>query len=514
MDQTNHFSLAPYFDIIYRHRLSALCSLAVGLALTLLAAIMLPSVYRSVTLVMIQPQEVPSEYVSAPVTGHIRDRLQALSQIALSRTRLEQIITQLGLYGARRHRGASMDDIVEYMRRHIHIDIPEDRINPPEARTASFTLSFEYSDATTAQRVTAQLADLFIDEDLRERGRQATATTAFLDEQLTKSRASLDAKEREIKLFKDRYQGSLPQDLDINLKMLGDLQSQLQSDNEAFAALQEHRSQLQRDLARAREDRVTIISASGQRSSASPEAALSFKETELAVMQAESSEQHPDVVRVKAEIAALKTLIKRRADGNGVESMSPEEAELSKDMDSADVDQRRLQTEMPSLKRKIDDYQQRITQTPAHEQQFTALTRDREVLDADYQKLKNKKLEAQISQNLEQRQEGERFQVLDPANLPVGPEAPDRKALAIGGVVFSLGLAGTLPFALFFTDSSFKDPDEVRQELALPVAATIPELTEIEDTIPRRRALYQSLAISSACFFLGVGALLFYARAF
>jgi len=114
----------------------------------------------------------------------------------------------------------------------------------------------------------------------------------------------------------------------------------------------------------------------------------------------------------------------------------------------------------------------------------------------------------------EQRQEGERFQVLDPANLPVGPEAPDRKALAIGGVVFSLGLAGTLPFALFFTDSSFKDPDEVRQELALPVAATIPELTEIEDTIPRRRALYQSLAISSACFFLGVGALLFYARAF
>jgi polysaccharide biosynthesis transport protein len=513
MDQTDHFSLAPYLDIIYRHRLSSLCTLVVGSALTLLAAILLPSVYRSTTLVMIQPQEVPSEYVSAPVTGHIRDRLQALSQIALSRTRLEQIITQYGVYGVRRSRGSSMDENVEYMRRHISIDIPEDRNSSPDSPTASFTLSFEYSDATTAKRVTAQLADLFIDEDRRQRASQATATTVFLDEQLSKSRASLEAKEREIKLFKDRYQGSLPQDLDINLKVLGDVQTQLQSDSEAFAALQEHRSQLQRDLARAHEDKVTIVSASGERSSASPEAALSVKETKLAELKAQSTDQHPDVVRVKAEIVALKALIKRSIDRDGLESTSPLEEELRKEMDSADIEERRLQTEIPSLKRKIDDYQRRITQTPAHEQQYVALTRDRDVLNSDYQKLKNKKLEAQISENLQQHQEGERFQVLDPANLPLGPEAPDRKALALGGIVFSLGLAVALPFALFFTDSSFKDPDELRRELAVPVAATIPELTEIEGTIRRRRALYQSLAISSACLFLGVGILLFYARA-
>ncbi|MBV8361306.1 MAG: hypothetical protein JO189_25720 [Deltaproteobacteria bacterium] len=135
------------------------------------------------------------------------------------------------------------------------------------------------------------------------------------------------------------------------------------------------------------------------------------------------------------------------------------------------------------------------------------------MLDADYQKLKNKKLEAQISQNLEQHEEGERFQVLDPANLPLASEAPDRKVVVIGGIVFSLGLAGALPFAIFFTDSSFKDPDELRRELALAVAATIPELTEIEAIMPHRRVLYQSLAISSTCFVLGLGILLFYTRA-
>src|SRR5205085_784960 len=120
----------------------------------------------------------------------------------------------------------------------------------------------------------------------------------------------------------------------------------------------------------------------GQRSSASPEAALTLKETQLAVLQAQNSDRHPDVVQTKAEIEALKTLIKRRSDGEGVESMSPEETDLRKDMDIADVEQRRLDTEIPSLKRKIADYQQRVAATPAHEQQFAALTRDYNVLDA------------------------------------------------------------------------------------------------------------------------------------
>ncbi len=162
-DQSRHFSLAPYIDIAYRHRLSSVCVLAVGTALTLATVLLLPSVFRSSTLVMIQPQEVPSVYVSAPVTGHIRDRLKALSEIVLSRTRLEQIIGQFGLYKTRRSRGASIEEIVEYMRRHIHIDVTEDPNNTPEKRTPSFTLSFEYYDPVTAQRVTQELANLFID---------------------------------------------------------------------------------------------------------------------------------------------------------------------------------------------------------------------------------------------------------------------------------------------------------------------------------------------------------------
>jgi polysaccharide chain length determinant protein (PEP-CTERM system associated) len=513
-DQTRHFTLAPYFDIIYRHRLSSVCALAVGSALTLLAVTLLPSIYRSSTLVMIQPQEVPSAYVSAPVTGHIRDRLQALGQIALSRTRLKRIIAQFGLYDARRRRGASIEEIVEYMRRHIHVDVTEDPNNTPEKRTPSFTLSFEYSNAVTAQRVTAQLANLFIDEDLRQRRGQAAATTSFLNEQLAKASAALEDKGREIKIFKDRYQGSLPQDLEINLKMLGDLQIQFQKDNEALVALQQRHSQLQRDLAHAQEDQIAIISSTGQRSSASPEAALSLKETELAELQARNTELHPDVVRVKAEISALKSLIKSRINTDGVSSRSPMEEELSKEIDSTEVDQQRLQTELPGLKQKIDDYQRRITQTPAHEQQFASLTRDYNGLDTDYHKLLDKKLEAQISQNLEQREEGERFQVIDPANLPLEPEAPDRKALAIGGLLFSLSLAGGLPFALFFTDSSFKDPDELRRELAVAAVTAVPKLPEIEGTIAGRRAIYPSLAISFGSFLLGAGALWLYAQSF
>jgi polysaccharide biosynthesis transport protein len=512
MNQFEHISLAPYVDIIYRHRVSALCVLMVGVALTIAASFMVPSIYRSTTLVMIQPQEVPSQYVSAPVTGHIRDRLQALSQIALSRTRLEEVITQYDLYHALRSRGTPIERVVDYMRKHIQLDILEDRNNLPDSRTDSFNLSYEYPDASIAQRVTGRLADLLINEDRRRRAVEAAATIAFLDEQLSHARVSLESKGREIKIFKDHHQGSLPQDLEINLKILGDLQTQLQSANETFAALQQRRSQLERDLVRAHEDKVTITSASGERSSASPEAALSLKQTELAELEAQESDQHPDVVRLKAETAALKAMIKHPK--GGVAGMSPIELELTKELDQTDVDQRRLQAEIPNLKRQISDYQKRIGETPAHEQQFANLSRDYNVIDDGYHKLLGKKLQAQIAQNLEQHDEGERFQVLDPANFPLSPEAPNRKGLVVGGLVLSLGLAAAVPFALFFTDSSFKDPDELRQVLGLSIAATIPALDEIENLQPARKTLYQSATLSSACFSLGLIALWLYARTF
>jgi capsular polysaccharide biosynthesis protein len=120
-----------------------------------------------------------------------------------------------------------------------------------------------------------------------------------------------------------------------------------------------------------------------------------------------------------------------------------------------------------------------------------------------------KKLAAQMAENLEQRQEGERLDVLDPASLPTKPERPDRFTAGIGGVVVSLLLALATPFMLFFTDTSFKDPDELRSEHGLPVAATIPLVGLIESRASSRALRLRALAISSVCMLAGTGVIWF-----
>jgi len=105
-----------------------------------------------------------------------------------------------------------------------------------------------------------------------------------------------------------------------------------------------------------------------------------------------------------------------------------------------------LRQEEQNLRRQISQYQKRIETSPLREQQVAQLTRDYENTKTSYEELLTKKLEAQMSENLEKRQQGEKFQILDPANFPERPFLPNRpKLLAIG---FVGGLGGGIGLAL------------------------------------------------------------------
>ena len=143
----------------------------------------LPNVYRSETLILVVPQRVPESYVRSTVTARIEDRLQSISQQILSRTRLEQIVTDFNLYAKERADKQLMEDVVERMRtRDIGIDI---------IKGDAFRVSYKASDPRTAMRVTERLASLFIDESLRDREILAEGTSQFLSTQLDEARRQL-----------------------------------------------------------------------------------------------------------------------------------------------------------------------------------------------------------------------------------------------------------------------------------------------------------------------------------
>jgi succinoglycan biosynthesis transport protein ExoP len=497
-----NLSLGAYIDVLFRHRLAFVCTLLVGIVLTLLAVIVLPNVYVSSTLVTIEPQEVPAQYVSGSTTGHIQDRLKILSEKALSRTRLETIVNRFNLYPRRRANQMGLAQLTTYMRNDVSLVVTKE---DDHVSGGSFELSFEYGDPVIAQQITAQLANGFIEEDRRDRMRQAATTTAFLDDRLAAAREKLEEKGKEIRDFKDRYQGSLPQDLQVNLQTLSSLQGRLQSANEAEVAIDERRAQLDRDLADTRN--TTVSSGGGRTTAISPEARLASMEAELVELRSRYSDRYPDVVDLQAQIAALKDRLKQKPNDDTDDALTQFDAGFRTARDQIAVEQGRLNSEIENVKGQIALYQRRISETPAHQQEYNRLNRDYTVMNTEYHSLLNKRLAAQSSQSLEERNEGEHFRVVDQANLPRSPERPDKIAVAIGGVSISLLAAFGIAFALFFTDTSFKNVDEVMEGCGLRVAVTIPQLARPTHRYRFNDAILRAAVLSSLALLIGASAI-------
>ncbi len=464
-------SLRPYVDVLYRHRLGFLCALAVGLSLTAYAAVMLPRVYRSSALLLEEPAEVAASYVAAPSAGDPRERVQLLSRDALGRERLVQIIRALNLYPRERVADEPVDELAERMHHHIAIEPIIDPQRPGEPPSA-FEVSFEYPVPELAQAVTAQLSAILVDEDRARRLAAAVAADRFVRDQVAAARTALEAKSAEIKAFKQRYAGSLPEEMTSNLQQLDHLQEQLDLNAEALARAQ----------------------------TASPRTRLGEMESRLVALRAQYSDAYPDVMALRAEIDALKR--------SGQPAASrPNRAAL----DAPTPGVGGLQAQRAALLAQIAAVRARIAETPEREQQLAALERDYGVLGDGYARLMRRRLRAQAAVLLERRDEGARLRVGDPANRPLRPARPNLAAILLLGAILSLAAAVALPFGIFFTDTSFRDPEELAREHGSPVLIAIPRLREIDG---RRERLRNGLGAGAAAFAalsIGAAALWIYA---
>lgn len=454
MSERQIVSLLPYIDVLHRHRLSFTSVLAAGLGLTACALVILPRAYRSSALLMEEPPEVAPSYVAEPAAIDMRDRINLLSHSVLSRQHLAVIIRSLDLYPRRRAAHQSVDELTYHMRRRITLQPIIGTLRSGQ-RPNAVELSFEYPVPALAQAVTARLSKIFIETDHARRVAAAAVAQRFLRDQVTAARDALDAKSAEIKAFEDSHAGALPDEMASNLQQLGRLQQQLQFVSE------------------------TALHAG----TTSPRTRLERLKTRLAVMRARYSNVYPDVVTLRAEIDALSK--QTAVDGSHPSGVRPDGAGMLGSGQTPAADG--LQARRAALLRQVADVRERIAETPANEQQLAALKRDYGVLADNYSRLMRRQLGAQATMLLERRDEGERLSVAEAASLPLHPARPNRLAILALGAILSLVAAIALPFALFFTDSSFRNPEELAQEHSNPVLIAIPELKEMRERRGRLR---------------------------
>lgn len=468
-------------EVLWRHKWRIVVPFLVIATAATLVTYRLPNFYRSDTLILVVPQRVPESYVRSTVTTRIEDRLQSISQQILSRTRLERIIQDFNLYADRRKTDL-MEDVVDRMRKDIDLEV---------VKGDAFRISYTASEPRTAMRVTERLASFFIDESLRDREALAEGTNQFLESQLEEARRKLVENEKRLEEYRRKNDGQLPSQIDANMQGVHNSEMQLQALVDSLNRDRDRRQVLERLVADnsmpQTPDTLGIRPAAPEDASAgSATEQLRVAQANLQAMLGRLKPKHPEVLRLKRAIAELQRRVDTESGERPVSAdppMSAAEKMRRSRLDDAKAEMANLDRDIASktaeekrLRLVLAEYQRRLEAAPTRESELTELTRDYSTIQTSYQTLLAKKQESQIAANLERRQIGEQFKVLDPARLPEKPSSPDRPKLYLLGLGIALAAGVAWAAAAEYFDRSLRSEEDVRLVLNFPVLATFPNI--------------------------------------
>jgi polysaccharide biosynthesis transport protein len=315
-----------------------------------------------------------------------------------------------------------------------------------------------------AQKVCDRLAQLFIDETVQARKQQVGEAYAFIETELQEARRQLEEREQTLRKYKEQHMGTLPEQQNANLQTLQRLQLEQQSVSESL---------------RAAMDRVvTLEGAAAARPSQASDARAGIIQlkTQLASLRTRYTDEHPDVQALLGQIATLEKSLPANGSGNAPDTQ----------LESVRAEVRNLRARREELDQKIGSFQARVELAPRTEQEIVTLTRDFQKLNENYLALLNKKLDTQLAAKLEQRWQGDRFRILDPANLPEAPFYPNRLLFLLYGIAAGLavGVGAALLADLF--DHSIRTARELEDALPFPILANVPLIVPLHASELRR----------------------------
>jgi succinoglycan biosynthesis transport protein ExoP len=436
------------------------------------AARRLPNVYRSETVILVDPQQVPSTYVASTVSTSIMDRLSTIRQEVLSPTRLQQLAKKLDLYPELRAQGKG-DSIIGKMQKSTSIEV----IDAGGQRRSAFRIAYTSRNPSEAAVVANQLAAAFIEDNLKTREEQFAGTQEFLESELNDTKKQLEQKEAEMGRLKSEHVMDLPESKDYHLQSLSSLRIQLQESQDRVNRDQQQKVYLQSLLLNSTPT-VDLDAEGNGTQSGRAQGQTQKLETQLSAMRSRYGPNYPEVRKLQDQISALKAKEATEEQGAPIVEKpvlrAPRnpvlEAQITK-IDQEIDEQTKLQ---PQLQQQIDFHASKLEQEPVFEQQVAGSMRDYDTLRQHYNQLLDKKLSAEMATQLESRQKGERFEILDRAQVPSHPSGPNRLLFSLAGLFG--GLLGGIGLAIFaeLSDNSVRNERDAADIFGMNVLAGIP----------------------------------------
>lgn len=523
-----------YLTALVRRRTPMLVTAAVVFLVALLVALLLPPVYRSMSTILIEEQEIPQDLVRTTITSYADQRIQIISQQVMTRANLMQIIEKYDLY-AKQRRSLTTEEVLERMRKDIKLDlvtsdVTDRRGGGRTTATIAFTLAFDSVAPDKAQKVANELTSLYLNENLQIRRQKAEETSSFLSEEAERLNVRIGEIETRLANFKVRNQGRLPELAQLNMQMRDRAEVELTDLDRQASSIEERRFYLQAQFAQLKPN-TPMMSASGERI-LDPEDRLRSMRAQYAGMEGLYSRDHPDMVRMRRQMAALeretalpqdgseeaKQLAKLKADLATVSerysndhpdvvklrgliaaleasvaeaaTASPQKPKkienpaylnMQAQLESLETESRALKKHREELRARISLLESRIERTPEVEKEYLELSRDRENSLVRYRETKAKLMQAEVAQDLEKDRKSERFSLIDPPQYPERPRSPNRPAILLIGLLLALGAGVGSVGLLEALDSTVRNSKELAHTLAVPLLSAIPYIKNSED---------------------------------
>jgi polysaccharide chain length determinant protein (PEP-CTERM system associated) len=501
------FDFKQILKSLYRCKEIAIAVFLVVSILAVYLALSLPDVYRSSTLILVTPQRLPSNYVASTVTSTIEQRMQAIAQQVLGRTMLERVVVEFNLFDSPGSQ-TSIEDRVGMARKRINLAIN---------RSDTFSISFDAETPENARRVTARLAALFIEQNLKVREQQAAGTTSFISAEAERLRKELETQEAQVNKYRAQYWNELPENRDANFKVLEQLQRELENGMNRLASLQERKAALEKQMAESDilDKELAMLGNFGVQSTSGP-ANAPKRNRELEALLKKYSAKHPDVIRLKREIemaeaeAPVKETKSTAPDLSLTSGMSLKTM-LASQVDDLKGEMATIDAKNKSVRSQISLLQSRVDGTPLRAIELSKITRDYDITLRKYQDLLAKSLESELSENMEKKQKGEQFQIVDPASLPLAPVAPNRPRLLIVGLLLGLGGGIGAAFLLDNHKGSFRSNEDLAgYGSGIPILAILPAVATRASLMEQRQARAMVSLASGGALALGLTLLRFF----
>ncbi len=472
-------SFNDYWVIVRRRRWVMLVPMLVLPVLAFLISLKLDDRYTSQTLVLVEQQKVPDKFVTSVVPEQVTERLATMQEQILSRTRLQPIIERFGLFKDQQG-DVPMEELVGRMRQAVSVSPVRADFASQTGGLPGFHIAFTADDPRVAQQVCAEITSMFMEENLKIREQRAQGTTDFLSKQLEEARLKLDEQDAKLAAFKRQHIGQLPGQEQVNLSLAMGFTTQLDAATQALSRAQQDKAYFESLL----QQQLAIRQGGASTGTATPESLdkqLTTLQGQLVSLQARYTDDHPDVIKVKSDIAKTQQRLAEvsvtpPAESKVVLQDPPEIRQLRAQIHQAEQTIASKTEEQARARSALGSAQSRLQLSPIVEEGFKAVTRDYQTALNFYEDLLEKRTHSEMATDLERRQQGEQFRVIDPANLPEKPSFPNRPMFALAGLGIGIAFGLGMVLVLEMKDRSLRNEHDVVTYLGLPTLAVMPTI--------------------------------------